>query len=45
MNFQKEISKELKRNTKKYKKALEAAKKLETRMIQLGKNRTTISGK
>ncbi len=45
MDLQKQIFKELKRNTKKYKKALEAAKKLEARMIYLGKKRTTISVK
>jgi len=41
MDLQKQISKELKRDIKKYKKALDAAKKLESRIIYL-KNRRTI---
>ena len=45
MDIQKQISKEIKRGIKKYKKSLDAAKKLETRMIYLMKKRTTISGK
>jgi hypothetical protein len=45
MDIQKQISKEIKRGIKKYKKSLYAAKKLETRMIYLMKKRTTISGK
>jgi hypothetical protein len=42
MDIHKQISKELKRNIKKYKKVLEAARKLETRMLQLYKKRSMI---
>ncbi len=42
MDIQKQISKELKRDIKKYKKALDAAKKLEARMIHLRKRRSII---
>ncbi len=42
MDIQKQISKELKRNIRKYKKALEAAKKLDTKILQLKKKRSVI---
>ncbi len=42
MDIQKQISKEIKRNIKKYKKVLDAAKKLESRMLQLDKRRSII---
>jgi tRNA G10 N-methylase Trm11 len=42
MDIQKQIAKELKRNIRKYKKALEAAKKLDTKILQLKKKRSVI---
>ena len=42
MDIQKQISKELKRDVKKYKKALDAARKLEARIIHLRNRRAII---
>ncbi len=42
MNIEKQISKELRLNIKKYKKILKTAKKLDTRLLKLREKRPTI---